>query len=59
MTKPCRSECEGACSKIRGTWLGHACFFFQMPGSSSSRGANILFDLVFSDRCSPIQHVGP
>ncbi|KAH8797310.1 beta-lactamase superfamily domain-containing protein [Flagelloscypha sp. PMI_526] len=31
-----------------------------MPGSSSSsRGANILFDPVFSDRCSPSQYVGP
>ncbi|ORX90359.1 Metallo-hydrolase/oxidoreductase [Basidiobolus meristosporus CBS 931.73] len=35
------------------TWLGHACFLLQVDG------INILFDPVFSDRCSPFQFVGP
>ncbi|KAH8825939.1 N-acyl-phosphatidylethanolamine-hydrolyzing phospholipase D [Flagelloscypha sp. PMI_526] len=52
-------EDPAASTKIRATWLGHACFFVQMPGSASSRGANILFDPIFSDRCSPNQHMGP
>ena len=54
---------------IKATWLGHACFLVEMPqrnlltsgqeGSAPSRGARILFDPVFSDRCSPSQLVGP
>ncbi|KAJ1980299.1 Protein-lysine N-methyltransferase efm4 [Dimargaris xerosporica] len=35
------------------TWLGHASFLLQ------ANGLNILFDPVFSDRCSPFQFVGP
>ncbi|KAG6829661.1 hypothetical protein H0H92_003904 [Tricholoma furcatifolium] len=47
--------------KIKSTWLGHACFLIEMPSRSESgrRGARILFDPVFSDRCSPSQWVGP
>ncbi|GLB43038.1 putative beta-lactamase superfamily domain containing protein [Lyophyllum shimeji] len=48
--------------KIKSTWLGHACFLVEMPSRSSNtgdRGARILFDPVFSDRCSPSQWVGP
>lgn len=50
--------------KIKATWLGHACFLVELPvkasaTSSPPRGARILFDPVFSDRCSPSQHVGP
>ncbi|THH12123.1 hypothetical protein EW145_g211 [Phellinidium pouzarii] len=50
-------------NKIKATWLGHACFMVELPvrpatagaGSSSpSRGARILFDPVFSERCAPI-----
>ncbi|KAF9300858.1 hypothetical protein BGZ74_007414 [Mortierella antarctica] len=40
-------------NKIAYTWLGHACFLVQIDG------VNILFDPVFSDRCSPSQYVGP
>ncbi|RDB22378.1 N-acyl-phosphatidylethanolamine-hydrolyzing phospholipase D [Hypsizygus marmoreus] len=47
--------------KIKSTWLGHACFLVEMPSRSSTggRGARILFDPVFSDRCSPTQWIGP
>lgn len=59
--------------KIKSTWLGHACFLVEMPARSiqeeddshsahpliPSRGARILFDPVFSDRCSPSQFMGP
>ncbi|TFK62699.1 N-acyl-phosphatidylethanolamine-hydrolyzing phospholipase D [Pluteus cervinus] len=47
--------------KIISTWLGHACFLVEMPKRSdaASRGVRILFDPVFSDRCSPSQLVGP
>ncbi|KAI8354759.1 beta-lactamase superfamily domain-containing protein [Mortierella sp. GBAus27b] len=38
---------------VATTWLGHACFLVQLEG------VNILFDPVFSDRCSPIQWAGP
>ncbi len=41
-------------SSIRATWLGHACYFVEMPS-----GATVLFDPVFEDRCSPSQWVGP
>ncbi|KAL1924270.1 uncharacterized protein VTP21DRAFT_7305 [Calcarisporiella thermophila] len=39
--------------KVQATWLGHACFLVQIDG------VNILYDPVFSDRCSPSQHIGP
>ncbi|ESK83189.1 zn-dependent hydrolase oxidoreductase family [Moniliophthora roreri MCA 2997] len=47
-------------AKIKATWLGHACYLVELPSvSPASRGARILFDPVFSDRCSPSQHMGP
>jgi N-acyl-phosphatidylethanolamine-hydrolysing phospholipase D len=46
--------------KIQATWLGHACFFLEMPAPDNAlRGARVLFDPVFSDRCSPSQWIGP
>ncbi|KAJ7604132.1 N-acyl-phosphatidylethanolamine-hydrolyzing phospholipase D [Roridomyces roridus] len=46
--------------KIKATWLGHACFLVELPSSTLGvRGARILFDPVFSDRCSPSQIIGP
>ncbi|KAI8637285.1 beta-lactamase superfamily domain-containing protein, partial [Parasitella parasitica] len=38
---------------ITATWMGHACVLLQL------RGFNILFDPIFSDRCSPVQFGGP
>ncbi|KAG2374475.1 hypothetical protein C9374_010759 [Naegleria lovaniensis] len=35
------------------TWIGHSTFLVQY------RGVNILTDPVFSDRCSPVQFMGP
>ncbi|KAG5641614.1 hypothetical protein DXG03_004637 [Asterophora parasitica] len=46
--------------KIISTWLGHACFLIEPSRSDSgARGTRILFDPVFSDRCSPSQWIGP
>ena len=39
---------------LRATWLGHACYFVEFPG-----GLRILFDPVFSERCSPFSWLGP
>ncbi|KAG0225793.1 hypothetical protein BGW41_004546 [Actinomortierella wolfii] len=39
--------------KVAATWLGHACFLVQV------NGVNILYDPVFSSRCSPVQFMGP
>ncbi|KAG5641517.1 hypothetical protein DXG03_004833 [Asterophora parasitica] len=60
--KPTWGAVEGkANDKIISTWLGHACFLIELPSRSDSgaRGARILFDPVFSDRCSPSQWIGP
>ncbi len=35
------------------TWIGHSTLLIQM------NGMNILTDPIFSDRCSPVQFVGP
>lgn len=39
---------------LRATWLGHACYLVEFPG-----GMRVLFDPVFSERCSPFQWLGP
>ncbi|KIM80612.1 hypothetical protein PILCRDRAFT_9427, partial [Piloderma croceum F 1598] len=54
---------------IKATWLGHACFLVELPAPRDSkisqdietpaRGPRILFDPVFSNRCSPSQWIGP
>ncbi|PBK79311.1 N-acyl-phosphatidylethanolamine-hydrolyzing phospholipase D [Armillaria gallica] len=45
---------------VKATWLGHACFLVEFPFVASlGRGARVLFDPVFSDRCSPSQAFGP
>ena len=58
-------------SAVRVTWLGHASTLLQLPPLSSSAGGgagkedvrsrsiNILFDPIFSERCSPSQSAGP
>ncbi|KAI7877456.1 Metallo-hydrolase/oxidoreductase [Lichtheimia hyalospora FSU 10163] len=35
------------------TWIGHACALVQV------NGFNVLFDPIFSDRCSPLSFAGP
>lgn len=40
--------------KIRATWLGHACYYVEFPS-----GLRVLFDPVFTDRCSPFSFLGP
>ncbi|KAG7440705.1 Metallo-hydrolase/oxidoreductase [Guyanagaster necrorhizus] len=45
---------------VKATWLGHACFLVELPFITGlERGARVLFDPVFSDRCSPSQSFGP
>ncbi|KAK3619701.1 hypothetical protein LTR56_023852 [Elasticomyces elasticus] len=40
--------------KLRATWLGHACYYVEFPG-----GLRVLFDPVFTERCSPFtKHMG-
>lgn len=39
---------------LRATWLGHACYFVEFP-----EGFRVLFDPVFSERCSPFTWLGP
>ncbi|KAF8241600.1 Metallo-hydrolase/oxidoreductase [Wilcoxina mikolae CBS 423.85] len=41
-------------TELRATWLGHACYYVEFPG-----GLRVLFDPVFSNRCSPSQFIGP
>ena len=52
---------EDSSQKIKATWLGHACFLLELPSrvNPGGRGVRILFDPVFSNRCSPSQWVGP
>ena len=40
--------------KFRATWLGHACYYVEFPG-----GFRVLFDPVFTARCSPFSFMGP
>ena len=48
-------------NQIKTTWLGHACFLVEFPSrhATHTRGIRVLFDPVFSDRCSPSQWLGP
>ncbi|KAI0477697.1 Metallo-hydrolase/oxidoreductase [Xylariaceae sp. FL0804] len=36
-------------SKLRATWLGHACYYVEFPS-----GLRVLFDPVFEDCCAPV-----
>lgn len=40
--------------KLRATWLGHACYYVEFPS-----GFRVLFDPVFTHRCSPFSFMGP
>ncbi|BGP12912.1 Protein-lysine N-methyltransferase efm4 [Rhodosporidiobolus nylandii] len=45
---------------IKATWLGHACFLVEFPSAKEGeRGLRVLFDPVWSHRCSPSQWIGP
>ncbi|KAF1982282.1 Metallo-hydrolase/oxidoreductase [Aulographum hederae CBS 113979] len=39
---------------LRATWLGHACYYVEFPS-----GLRVLFDPVFTPRCSPLNWLGP
>lgn len=41
-------------TELRATWLGHACYYVEFPG-----GLRVLFDPVFTHRCSPVSFMGP
>jgi L-ascorbate metabolism protein UlaG (beta-lactamase superfamily) len=41
------------------TWLGHASTLVQIPFGDGSGLAGVLFDPIFSQRCSPTQMLGP
>ncbi|TKY89320.1 hypothetical protein EX895_001851 [Sporisorium graminicola] len=46
--------------RLKATWLGHAGVLVQLPALSSKGGPiRILFDPIFSQRCSPTQIAGP
>lgn len=53
LVKPNQQQLHSDAPVPRLTWLGHASFLFQF------RGCNVLTDPVFSERCSPLQLVGP
>ncbi|GAB7353925.1 hypothetical protein MBLNU459_g4533t1 [Dothideomycetes sp. NU459] len=40
--------------ELRTTWLGHACHYVEFPS-----GLRVLFDPVFTERCSPFSWLGP
>ncbi|KAI9458808.1 N-acyl-phosphatidylethanolamine-hydrolyzing phospholipase D [Russula earlei] len=47
-------------SSAKATWLGHACYLVELPTPpGATRGARIIFDPVFSNRCSPFRWMGP
>ncbi|POY73890.1 hypothetical protein BMF94_3060 [Rhodotorula taiwanensis] len=61
-------ETEAWYADLKTTWLGHACFLVEFPAEPTSekeegeerrRGFRVLFDPVWSHRCSPSQWVGP
>jgi len=41
-------------NRLRATWLGHACYYVEFPS-----GFRVLFDPVFTPRCSPFSFMGP
>ncbi|ETS62239.1 hypothetical protein PaG_03816 [Moesziomyces aphidis] len=46
--------------KLKATWLGHAGVLLQLaPLEPKQEPIRILFDPIFSQRCSPIQLAGP
>jgi len=54
VVKPTFLPSRDASPKLRATWLGHACYYVEFPS-----GLRVLFDPVFTDRCSPFSFLGP
>ncbi|GAM90422.1 hypothetical protein ANO11243_084650 [Dothideomycetidae sp. 11243] len=51
---------DSSSSTVKSTWLGHAGILLQLPALRRGGNAiNLLFDPIFSNRCSPSQVVGP
>uniref|UniRef100_V5EQB9 Metallo-beta-lactamase domain-containing protein n=2 Tax=Kalmanozyma brasiliensis (strain GHG001) TaxID=1365824 RepID=V5EQB9_KALBG len=47
-------------AKLKATWLGHAGVLVQLPPlTPKGRPIRVLFDPIFSQRCSPTQVAGP
>lgn len=47
-------------AKLKATWLGHAGVLVQLPSlSPKGEPIRVLFDPIFSQRCSPTQVAGP
>lgn len=47
-------------NKLKATWLGHAGVLVQLPPlSQGQEPIRVLFDPIFSQRCSPTQVAGP
>jgi N-acyl-phosphatidylethanolamine-hydrolysing phospholipase D len=60
--KPDFSQSSEDANSVKATWLGHATVLLQLPSSKAdpaSEPIKILFDPIFSHRCSPTQYVGP
>ncbi|KAI9885928.1 MAG: hypothetical protein M1823_002254 [Watsoniomyces obsoletus] len=52
--KPVFLQERHASKQLRATWLGHACYLVEFPS-----GFRVLFDPVFTERCSPFSWLGP
>lgn len=52
--KPVLLEERFGRDSLRATWLGHACYLVEFPS-----GFRVLFDPVFTARCSPFSMLGP
>ncbi|KAL7421799.1 hypothetical protein Q5752_003570 [Cryptotrichosporon argae] len=53
-----KAEANGR-NKTSVTWLGHAGALVRVPFEDGTGHAGVLFDPIFSYRCSPSQYVGP
>nr|XP_019010905.1 N-acyl-phosphatidylethanolamine-hydrolyzing phospholipase D [Kwoniella pini CBS 10737]OCF49686.1 N-acyl-phosphatidylethanolamine-hydrolyzing phospholipase D [Kwoniella pini CBS 10737] len=53
------SRADQISQKEKVTWLGHAGVLVEVPWKGRDGFAGILFDPIFSYRCSPTQSVGP
>jgi N-acyl-phosphatidylethanolamine-hydrolysing phospholipase D len=51
---------DGHTHRSKSTWLGHASMLLQLPSlEAEGSPVRVLFDPMFSMRCSPSQSVGP